>query len=284
MPTLATSVPWMAPISMPAPITIAAASAQCTLTLTMRSMNTTPRIATIAPTDSSMPPVTMTKACAMAMMANRPTWLAVLEMLAASRKRGLMIATTVPTTRISTSSPMSFLKITLPPGSSRRRSDGQVQHVVFAELRPFELAADAALVHHRDAVAHADHLFHVGRDHQDRDAGVGQRAQQAVDLALAADVDAAGRLVEDDHPGFHRQPLGQRHLLLVATRQHARGGAHRRRAEAQAVFLALCVAQLRRHADQHRARIRAQVGQRDVVRDREVEQESAALAVLGHEI
>src|SRR3954469_24830800 len=99
-------------------------------------------------------------------------------MFAGSRKRGLMIATTAPTTRISTSRPMSFLKITwgLRPGiaprlcSRHRSADRQSQHVVFAEVRPLQEAADAALVHHRDAVAHADDLLHVRRDHQDRDA------------------------------------------------------------------------------------------------------------------
>ena len=38
----------------------------------------------------------------------------------------------------------------------------------------------------------------------------------AVDLGLGADVDAAGRLVEDEHPGAHRQPLAEHDLLLVA--------------------------------------------------------------------
>ena len=41
-----------------------------------------------------------------------------------------------------------------------------------------EKAADRALVHHRDAVADADHLLHVAGDHQDGDAGIGQLAHQ----------------------------------------------------------------------------------------------------------
>ena len=40
-----------------------------------------------------------------------------------------------------------------------------------AELGALEQAGDLALVHHRHAVADADHLLHVAGDHQDRDAG-----------------------------------------------------------------------------------------------------------------
>ena len=39
-----------------------------------------------------------------------------------------------------------------------------------------EEAGDAALVHHQDAVAHAQHLRHLRRDHDDRDALAGQLA------------------------------------------------------------------------------------------------------------
>ena len=48
---------------------------------------------------------------------------------------------------------------------------------------------------------------------------VGQRGHVAVDLGLGADVDAARRLVEDQHLRAHRQPLAQHDLLLVAAGQ-----------------------------------------------------------------
>ena len=41
----------------------------------------------------------------------------------------------------------------------------------------------------------------------------------AVDLGLCADVDAARRLVEDQHLRAHRQPLAEHDLLLVAARE-----------------------------------------------------------------
>ena len=49
----------------------------------------------------------------------------------------------------------------------------------------------------------------------------GERIDDRVDLVLGADVDAAGRLVEDQHVRVGEHPLGQHHLLLVAARQLA---------------------------------------------------------------
>ena len=51
----------------------------------------------------------------------------------------------------------------------------------------------------------------------------GQLVDDVVELALGADVDALGGLVEHDHLGFGQQPAGQQHLLLIAAGQ----GGHR---------------------------------------------------------
>ena len=47
----------------------------------------------------------------------------------------------------------------------------------------------------------------------------GQLAHQAVYLGLGANVDAAGRLVQDDDLRPGQQPLGEHHLLLIAARE-----------------------------------------------------------------
>ena len=54
--------------------------------------------------------------------------------------------------------------------------------------------------HDEDAVGHAEHLGQLGGDHQDRDALPGELGEQPVHLGLGADVDAAGRLVDDQQP------------------------------------------------------------------------------------
>ena len=48
---------------------------------------------------------------------------------------------------------------------------------------------------------------------------VGQLVDDRVDLVLGADIDAARRLVEDQHLGLGEQPFAQHHLLLVAARE-----------------------------------------------------------------
>jgi hypothetical protein len=77
--------------------------------LVMKSTNKTPNKAISEPRESSMPPVMMTTASPMPRMPNRPTGLAVLAIFIGSRKRGLMIAKTAPTTMIRIRSPASFL-------------------------------------------------------------------------------------------------------------------------------------------------------------------------------
>jgi hypothetical protein len=49
-----------------------------------------------------------------------------------------------------------------------------------------------------------------------------QRIEELVDFGLGADVDAARRLVEDQHVAIAQQPLGDDDLLLVAAREQAR--------------------------------------------------------------
>ena len=79
----------------------------------------------------------------------------------------------------------------------------------------------------------------------------------ALDVGLGADVDAAGRLVEDDQLGSGGQPAGEQHLLLVAAgevadeRRSGRPGARRarrctRRPRRRAPPAAACACQPRR--------------------------------------
>ena len=50
---------------------------------------------------------------------------------------------------------------------------------------------------------------------------LGQLADQRLDLGLRADVDAARRIVEEQHPRLEAQHAGQQDLLLVAAGQLA---------------------------------------------------------------
>ncbi|BAB51502.1 mll4969 [Mesorhizobium japonicum MAFF 303099] len=159
----------------------------------------------------------------------------------------------------------------------------QQQHVFLAELVLVENARDLALMHDGDAVGHADHLLHVAGDHQHGDAGIGQGAHQPVDFRLGADVDAARRLVEDHHLRVHGQPLAEHDLLLVAARQRAGARLHRRRLDAEIFLLLLGGCRLSACRDQRTPGMRRQIGQRNVLGDRQVEQDAGQLAVFRHQ-
>src|SRR5262245_19307409 len=235
-----TSSPWTEPRAQPPRTMMITATSQCTPWLTIRSMKIVPRSAIIEPTDSSMPPVMITKASPIANRPNSPTWFAVLDRLAGSRKRGLISATAAPTTMMRTRRPRSFLYTRCP--LTVALADGEFQHILLAELVPFKEAADAALMHDGDAVADADHLLHVAGNHQDCDTGIGEAAQHRVDLVLGADIDPARRLVEDEHARFHRQPFGEDDLLLVAAREASDGRRYRRGPNVEAFFLPFGIA------------------------------------------
>ena len=112
--------------------------------------------------------------------------------------------------------------------------------------------------------------------------GAGEIAQQAVDFRLGADVDAARRLVHDDDLGLDRQLLGDRHLLLVAARErrhrHRRCRPCARRAawRDRVAWSASALASIK----PKRPGQRCQIERRDILRDRQVEEDAGALAVF----
>ena len=87
---------------------------------------------------------------------------------------------------------------------------------------------ELAPAHHADRVAEAEELGQVGADEDHRLSRGGQPADDLVDLRLAADVDPAGGLVEEEDPRRMLQEPGERDLLLVAAGELAdRLAAHR---------------------------------------------------------
>ena len=98
-------------------------------------------------------------------------------------KRGLMRATTSADHQDQDQQAEILLQHRTASASCRSRRP-TASRITFSSLNSARSRKprDAALVHHRDAVADADHLLHVARDHQDGDAGIGQPAHQPVDL------------------------------------------------------------------------------------------------------
>ena len=84
--------------------------------------------------------------------------------------------------------------------------------------------AQGAAAHHADAVAHADDFGEIAGDQNHGEALFCEAADDLVDLALGADVDALSGLVEDQELGLGREPAGEGNLLLIAAGEAAAAG------------------------------------------------------------
>jgi hypothetical protein len=121
------------------------------------------------------------------------------------------------------------------------------------------------------------------RDHDDAGAIGGKSVEQRVDFHLRGDVDAAGRLVDDQDVGAGGEPLSEHHLLLVAAAQRHRAGGGRGRLDPQFADPPcgqLALAPAAHHAGAGQARQRRQ---RQVLGHGAPEHQAVAFAVLGHE-
>ena len=121
--------------------------------------------------------------------------------------------------------------------SIRRRplsGRGEVHDRLLARLGAGELAGLAALRHDQDAVGEEQELGELGADHEDGEALGGQGADEGVDLLLGADVDAAGRLVEEEDARAGGEPLADDDLLLVAAGEGGGGLGDAGAADAEA--------------------------------------------------
>ena len=69
--------------------------------------------------------------------------------------------------------------------------------------------------------AHAQQFGQFRGNQDDGHALAGEIGDHRVDVGLGLDVDALGRLVEDEHARLGRQPFGKHDLLLVAAGKRA---------------------------------------------------------------
>ena len=110
----------------------------------------------------------------------------------------------------------------------------------------------------------------------------GQFVDELMHLDLRADIDAARRLVEDQHLGVRLQPLADDDLLLIATRERRGWRVDRWGADAQPSRKAPPRCTLGLSLDQSRAGQKAgQRRQRDVGGNREWHDQAQLPPVLG---
>ena len=98
-----------------------------------------------------------------------------------------------------------------------------------------DFAGDPPFVNHQQAIGQRRHFFELGRDQQDRAAGVAQRDELAVDELDRADIDAARRLRHEQQLRLQLELAADDQLLLIAARQRARRQLRIRRTHIEAL-------------------------------------------------
>ena len=144
------------------------------------------------------------------------------------------------------------------------------------------LGDDPPLVHDEDAVGEREHLLELERDEEDRASHVALLDEPPVEVLDRADVETARRLRGDEHARVAIDLTRGDELLLVPARE-----VPRLRLRVAAAHVEL-LDQATRPLDEHlgskpaepRVRRVAEVVQGGVLREREVEDEPVAMAVL----
>src|SRR5262245_5063914 len=119
----------------------------------------TPNKAIIEPTESSMPPVMMTRPRPILKMPNEPICRARFCRLIASRKFGFLMETMMQRTTSKMKMPSSFFISELSFCTS-----SQTHNCFFAELSAFENAGQLSFMQDGDAIANTENLFHLAAD------------------------------------------------------------------------------------------------------------------------
>ena len=187
----------------------------------------------LAPTDRSMPAISSTKVMPIAMIAMCADWVRMLMKLTGVRKR--------PDSRPKTTTSSRNSRIGAFCSGSRREPVAIAHHGaapcrhalalaspshiaapqdrLAVEAGPLEAAADLAVAHDQDAVAHADQLLDLRGDHQDAGAARRPAVDDLVDLVLAPTSMPRVGSSRMKTRGAAQQPFADDDLLLVAARQ-----------------------------------------------------------------
>ena len=102
---------------------------------------------------------------------------------------------------------------------NRRDTGRQLHDALLSRLAAVQRAHLLTFMHDHDPIAHAQNFRQFRRNHDHGHAFAGEEGNQAINLDLGADIDAPGRLVQDQHARVGHQPARQQRLLLIAARQ-----------------------------------------------------------------
>src|SRR5262245_6406551 len=98
---------------------------------------------------------------------------------------------------------------------SRRHRD----QAFFAGDAEIEPARKLATTQHQNSITQSKNFGERGGDEQDSQTLMRETIDNAVNFSLGHDVDAAGRLIEDQYPGARHERAPENDLLLVSARE-----------------------------------------------------------------
>src|SRR6185295_14088602 len=204
---------------------------------------TMPDSTSTAPTDRSMPPLTITAVMPIAMMAtnaklrvtlNRFCWVANTSLVNAKTTNATTAATETQNVCWLTSQLSQLPCARRAIDSSRlvltamvvrlRRLDGagdQARHFFGRARRDRLVGHLAAAPQHDDAIGHREHVGHAVADQHHRDAGLAQAADQVEHLGHLAHADGRGGLVHQHDLRLGQPRARDRHRLALAARHPA---------------------------------------------------------------
>ena len=146
-----------------------------------------------------------------------------------------------------------------------------------------ELIDDAPASEDQHAIAETVELDAVGGGDQHRHALIGKRAQALVDFAARANVDAFGRLVDQEHRRLRRDLASKQRLLLIAAGQFEQLRFDRCGADAQVLRDLPGALDLLGLIDDAGTRDRVQETEPEVLAQRQAEEHAFGVAVVGDE-
>src|SRR5215216_2672357 len=189
-----------------------------------------PARASREPTERSMPAVRITNVMPMATRPVMEIWRMTLKRLIEERKRGSRIANVtmramrkitganwpMPRMRGRAASPRVFSTCVIDRRLASCRlsiSYGHQMHENFlARACLAHFTGDAAGAHGQNTVADRQHLRQLGRNSNDGNAARRHAVQELVNLGFGADIDAPGRLIDDQYAGAESEPAGKHDL------------------------------------------------------------------------
>ena len=139
------------------------------------------------------------------------------------------------------------------------------------------------MAHERHAIGHGEQLVVVRTDQDHALARAGELIDEPVDGNFGTDVDALGRLIEDEYLGVSMQPARDNYFLLVAPRKEVDRLALGLGRDLQLQNIGMAEPELRGEVQLAAADDRGEIGDRDVTWRVEVDEQAVCLAILGQE-